>query len=49
MFGIILAVLLGFGVFCGMLWYANCREEAKRDGFVSDDYIENNEEDEDDE
>lgn len=30
--------MLGFAV------YGKCREEAKRDGYVSDEYIENNEE-----
>ena len=46
---IILAVLIGITVICGLVYYTKCREEAKRDGFVSDDYIENNEEDEEDE
>lgn len=46
---IILAVLIGITAICGFVYYAKCREEAKRDGYVSDDYIENNEEDEEDE
>lgn len=44
----VLALLLGFGAFCGIYCYALARQEAKRDGFVSDDYIENNEEDNND-
>ncbi len=49
MMEIMLAVLIGITVLCGIFYYNKCREEAKRDGFVSDDYIENNEEEEDDE
>jgi hypothetical protein len=49
MLKILLAVLLGFGLFCELFWFGKVRPEAKREGLISDDYIENNEEDEDDE
>ena len=45
MIKILLAVLLGFGLVCELLWFGKFRPEAKSEGLISDDYIENNEED----
>lgn len=49
MLSTILAIVIGVVTFSAALLYIRFREEAKRDGFVSDDYIENNEEGKDDE
>lgn len=49
MLSAILAIVIGVVAFSAALLYIRFREEAKRDGFVSDDYIENNEEEKDDE
>lgn len=45
MLSTILAIVIGVVTFFAALLYIRFREEAKRDGFVSDEYIENNEED----
>ena len=44
MIKILLAVLFGFGFVCELLWFGKLRPEAKSEGLISDDYIENNEE-----
>ena len=48
MLSAILAIVIGVVTFSAALLYIRFREEAKRDGVVSDDYIENNEEDNED-
>lgn len=49
MFKILLTIaLIGISAFA-VMWYLKAREEAKDEGIISDEYIENNEEDKEDE